>query len=184
MTQIALPPLAALIDAIPDYGREVARNLQVLAEDAVLTDQQKWGCFLACAHGIGVAPVVRAFEAEAQERLSPEAVDAARSAAARMGMTNIYYRALHLMQNREYEALPTRLRMNLSAPVGVERLDFELWALAVSAINGCGACLDAHEGELKKHGVEPAVVQTALRIAAVVHAVSRVTASAEAAASF
>ena len=88
------------------------------------------------------------------------------------------------MQNREYEALPTRLRMNLAAPTGVERLDFELWALAVSAINGCGACLDAHEGELKKHGVEPAVVQTALRIAAVVHAASRVTASAEAAASF
>lgn len=172
--------LTALIDAIPDYGREVARNLAVLVEDATLTDQQKWGCFLACAHGIGVASVVQTFEVEARVHLSPEAADAARSAAARMGMTNIYYRALHLMRNREYEAMPTRLRMNLAAPVGVERLDFELWALAVSAINGCGACLDAHEGELKKLGAEPVVVQTALRIAAVVHAASRVIASAEA----
>ncbi len=51
--------LTALIDRIPAHGRDIARNLEVLAAEEGLTDQQKWGCFLACAHGIGAATVVR-----------------------------------------------------------------------------------------------------------------------------
>ncbi len=99
-----------------------------------------------------------------------------------MGMTNIYYRSLHLVKNQEYTTLPAKLRMNVLANPGVEKLDFELWATAVSAINGCGACLDAHEAELRKHGMSNVQVQAALRIGAVVHATSRVVASAIAAA--
>ena len=58
--------------------------------------------------------------------------------------------------------------------------DFELWSLAVSAVNGCGMCLDSHEAELKKHGVPADRIQAALRIAAVVNAVSRVLTGEEA----
>jgi alkyl hydroperoxide reductase subunit D len=47
----------------------------------------------------------------------------------------------------------------------------------VSAVNGCGMCLDAHEAELKNHGVPAQQIQAALRIAAVVNAASRVVAS-------
>lgn len=57
---------------------------------------------------------------------------------------------------------------------GVERVDFELWCLAVSAVNGCGQCLDSHEEELRKRGLPATHVQAALRIAAVVGAVSAV----------
>ncbi len=71
--------------------------------------------------------------------------------------------------------------MNVLASPGVDKADFELWSTAVSAVNGCGACLDAHEGELKKLGLSAQQIQTALRIAAVVNAVSRVL-TAEAAA--
>jgi alkyl hydroperoxide reductase subunit D len=98
-----------------------------------------------------------------------------------MGMNNVYYRATHLLTNKEYATLPARLRMNVLANPGVEKVDFELWSTAVSAINGCGMCLDAHEAELKKHGVSAQQIQGALRIAAVVNAVSRVV-QAEAAA--
>ena len=38
-------------------------------------------------------------------------------------------------------------------------------------------CLDAHETELKKHGVSAPQVQAALRIAAVINALSRVVAA-------
>jgi alkyl hydroperoxide reductase subunit D len=64
--------------------------------------------------------------------------------------------------------------MNVLANPGVEKADFELWSLAVSAINGCGMCLDSHEAELKTHGVAAQQIQAALRIGAVVNAVSRV----------
>ncbi|MBJ7485902.1 carboxymuconolactone decarboxylase family protein [Brevundimonas sp.] len=167
----------AVRDLLPAYAKDISLNLSSLANETLLTDQQKWGCFLASAHAIGVGPVVKAIEAAAAEKLSPEAMSAAKAAAAIMGMNNIYYRSLHLMKNHEYTTLPARLRMNVLANPGVEKIDFELWSTAVSAINGCGACLDAHEGELKKHAVPSTQIQAALRIAAVVHAASRIAAS-------
>ena len=99
-----------------------------------------------------------------------------------MGMNNVYYRALHLMKNAEYRTMPARLRMNVLASPGVDKANFELWSTAVSAINGCGMCLDAHEAELKKHGVTAPQIQAALfRIAAVVNGVAQTPAGAEAA---
>jgi alkyl hydroperoxide reductase subunit D len=166
-----------LRDLLPAYAKDISLNLSSLASETILSDQQKWGTFLASAHAIGVAPVVRAIEAQAATVLSPEAMNAAKAAAAIMGMNNIYYRSLHLMKNHEYTTLPARLRMNVLANPGVEKMDFELWSTAVSAINGCGACLDAHEGELRKHGIANTQVQAALRIGAVVHAASRIIAS-------
>jgi lipoyl-dependent peroxiredoxin subunit D len=169
--------LDALRDLIPAYAKDISLNLSSLANETILTDQQKWGCFLACAHTLGVAPLVRHIEAQAATVLTPEARAAARSAAAVMGMNNVYYRAIHLLKNPEYTTLPARLRMNVIANPGVARVDFELWCTAVSAINGCGACLDAHEAELRKHGLSAPQVQAALRIGAVVHAAGRIVAS-------
>lgn len=166
--------LDALRDLIPDYAKDIRLNLGSLANETTLTDQQKWGVFYASAIAIGEAQIVQALSAEATARLSPEAINAARSAAAIMGMNNIYYRAIHLMKNQEYATLRAGLRMNVLANPGVDKVDFELWSLAVSAINGCGMCLDAHEIELKKHGVPALNIQAALRIAAVVHAASAI----------
>jgi alkyl hydroperoxide reductase subunit D len=56
----------------------------------------------------------------------------------------------------------------------VDKTDFELWSLAVSAVNGCGMCIDSHEQHLVKAGVSADQIQTAVRIASVVHAASRV----------
>src|SRR5690606_5018817 len=174
--------LDALRETLPGYAKDLSLNLSSLAGDTSLTDQQKWGCFVASAHAIGVAAVIQATERAALEAgVSPEAVTAAKAASAIMGMNNVYYRSLHLLTNPEYRTLPARLRMNVIANPGVEKVDFELWCTAVSAINGCGMCLDSHEAELKKHGLPAAQIQTALRIAAVVNAVSRVV-DAEAAA--
>lgn len=169
--------LDALRDLMPAYAKDISLNLGSLASETVLNDQQKWGAFLASAHAIGVAPVVKAIEAQAATVLTPEAMNAAKAAAAIMGMNNVYYRSLHLMKNQEYATIPARLRMNVLANPGVDKMDFELWSTAVSAINGCGSCLDAHEGALRKHGVPATHVQAALRIAAVVHAASRIVAS-------
>lgn len=170
----------ALREQIPAYAKDLSLNLSSLSNETVLNDQQKWGCFLASAYAVGQGDVIRAIEASAQ--LTDEAKTAAKAAAAIMGMNNVYYRALHLMTNQEYATLPARLRMNIIANPGVDKADFELWCTAVSAVNGCGMCLDAHEGVLKKAGVPAVNIQAALRIAAVVNAVSRVMAAEKAAA--
>jgi alkyl hydroperoxide reductase subunit D len=175
--------LDALRETLPAYAKDLSLNLSSLASETLLTDQQKWGAFVASAYAVGQPAVVKALEAAATEAgLSPEALNAAKAAAAIMGMNNVYYRAIHLASNKEYGTLPARLRMNILANPGVEKIDFELWSTAVSAVNGCGMCLDAHEAELKKHGVTAQQIQAALRIAAVVNAVSRVVAGEVAAA--
>jgi alkyl hydroperoxide reductase subunit D len=172
-----------LRDLLPAYAKDLSLNLGSLAGETLLTEQQKWGVFVASAHAVATPTVVKAIEAAAAEAgFTEEAKTAAKTAAAIMGMNNIYYRTLHIMENHEYRHLPARLRMNVLANPGVDKVDFELWALAVSAIHGCGACLDAHDKALKERGVPAVNVQAALRIAAVVHAVSRVVAGEEAAA--
>jgi len=172
--------LDALRETLPAYAKDLSLNLSSLAGETVLNDQQKWGCFVASAHAVGVTTVMKAIEdAAAAAGLTAEAKTAAKAASAMMGMNNIYYRALHLLHNAEYRTLPARLRMNIIANPGVDKADFELWCTAVSAVNGCGACLDSHEDELKKRGVPNTQIQTALRIAAVVHAVSAVVRAEE-----
>ena len=74
--------------------------------------------------------------------------------------------------------MPARLRMNALAKPGVGKADFELWSLAVSAVNGCGLCIESHEKVLREHAVSREAIQAAVRIAAVVHAVA-VTLEAE-----
>jgi lipoyl-dependent peroxiredoxin subunit D len=175
--------LDALRETLPSYAKDLSLNLSTLAGETTLTDQQKWGAFVASAYAVGEPSVVKAVNAAATAGgLTEEAATAAKAAAAIMGMNNVYYRSLHLLSNGEYKTLPARLRMNILANPGVEKVDFELWSTAVSAVNGCGMCLDAHEAELKKHAVPNTHVQAVLRIASVVNAVSRVIAAEKAAA--
>ena len=170
--------LDALRERLPAYAKDLSLNLSSLANETVLDDEQKWGAFVASAYAVGQSEVIRAVESAARAAgVSDAALTAAKSAAAIMGMNNVYYRALHLMKNGEYRTMPARLRMNVIANPGADKTNFELWSTAVSAINGCGMCLDAHEEELRKRGVPAAQIQAALRIAAVVNAASRVVAA-------
>lgn len=164
----------ALRDQIPDYAKDIRLNLGTLASETSLSDQQKWGAFLASAMATGESAVIKAITDETADKLSPEAATAARAAAAIMAMNNVYYRATHLMGTDEYQKMPAKLRMNVIGNPGVEKVDFELWSLAVSAINGCGMCLDSHEKVVRKGGLSADQVQAALRIAAAVNAAAAV----------
>ncbi len=166
--------IETLKNALPEYAKDLKLNLSTLASDESLTPQQLWGAFMACAVAARNADVVQAIEAEARQRLSPEALTAAKAAAAIMAMNNIYYRFTHLASNAEYRTLPAKLRMNVIGNPGVDKVDFELWSLAVSAVNGCGMCIDSHEQHLLKGGLGKDQIQTAVRIAAVIHAVATV----------
>jgi len=169
--------LKAFADTLPDFAKDLRLNVGSLLNDAALGDQRKYGLLLACAHGTGYKPIVDAAEAEAEGKLSPEAANAARAAAAIMAMNNVYYRFTHLASNKEYSTLPAKLRMNVIGSPGIDKADFELFSLAVSAMNGCGMCIDSHEKVLRQHGVNSEIIQTAARVAAVIKAVATVHAA-------
>jgi alkyl hydroperoxide reductase subunit D len=166
--------MRAIRDRIPDYAKDLRLNLDAISKVESLSPRQLWGTALASALAARNGELARAVAEEARTHLDGAAFAAARTAAALMGMNNVYYRALHLLSNGEYGTLPARLRMQAIASPGVERVDFELWCLAVSAVNGCGRCLDSHERELRKQGASALQVQDALRIASILHAIAGV----------
>lgn len=172
--------LDALRAALPEYAKDTRLNLGSVLTASTLPTQQLWGTALACAVAARNAVVLREIAEEAAGQLKPEAVTAAKAAASIMAMNNVYYRAKHLVGDDGYQALAARLRMQVIARPGVDKVDFELWSLAVSAITGCGVCLESHERTLRAAGLSREAVHEALRIAAVVHAAA-VTLDAEAA---
>lgn len=172
--------LEALKNALPDYAKDLKLNLGTLSNETSLSDQQKWGTFLACAFAVGEPKTIHALVGETEGKLTPEAVKAAKAAAAVMAMNNVYYRFTHLVHNEVYKTTPAKLRMSVIGAPGIDKKDFELFCMAVSAVNGCGMCMDAHEAELRKHGLTTEQIQASVRIGAVVNAVAR-TLAAEAA---
>src|SRR3569833_1354691 len=169
--------LDAIRDSIPDYARDLKLNLgAVLASTGApgLNEKQIWAVAVASAIASRNVGFAKQIEALAAGHLDGADLNAARAAAAIMGMNNIYYRFLHLVEDPEYAQMPARLRMNVIGNPGIDKQDFELLSLAVSAINGCGTCVASHERTLRKHEMSREAVQSAVRIAATVHAVARV----------
>ncbi|MDD2877695.1 MAG: carboxymuconolactone decarboxylase family protein [Acidiphilium sp.] len=166
-------PLEQLRNRIPEYARDIRLNLGTLATEPSLTEQQRAGTFVAAALAARNPDVIRAIEAEFSARLSPEAFDAARAAAAIMAMNNVYYRFTHLVGG-DYGRMPARLRMSVIGKPGVPKEDFELWSLAVSAVNGCGMCMESHETVVRAAGITQEQVLAAVKIAAVIHATATV----------
>ncbi|MHB8814920.1 MAG: carboxymuconolactone decarboxylase family protein [Steroidobacteraceae bacterium] len=169
--------LDALRDALPDYARDLKLNLgSVLSPTGApgLTERQIWAVALAAAEASRNPAFAAAIGGLAAAHLDAAYETGARAAAAIMGMNNVYYRFLHLVDDPEYGSMPARLRMNVIGNPGMDKVDFELVSLAVSAINGCGTCVASHERQVRQHGLAREAVQSAVRIAATVHAVARV----------
>jgi alkyl hydroperoxide reductase subunit D len=167
--------LDQLKSQLPAYAKDLRLNLEsVLGEGGAPGLSQKQIAMVALASAVASrhAPLTEAITQFASQHAGEKDLEGARTAAALMGMTNIYYRFLHLVEDDEYATLRAGLRMNAMANPGCDKVDFDLAAVAVSAINGCGSCVASHERTLRKHGVSAQAVQSAARIAAVMHAVA------------
>ena len=161
-----------LREPLPPYAKDTKLNLaSVLTEEGApgLTSKQIFSIALASAYAVKQTDVVQAIIGSAQEILNDQDIEAAKSAATIMAMNNVYYRFIHMASDKSYASMPAKLRMNVIGNPGVPKVDFELNCLAVSAINGCGMCIDAHVQELVKVGVTTLAVQSAVRIAAVIN---------------
>lgn len=168
---------------IPDTAKDIRLNLGSLEKSEALTPSQLWGSVVAAALATRQPTVIRAAFGEAKTRLVAASNDAAadatlaaaKTAAAIMAMNNIFYRSRHLLHDDAVNQVPARLRMQGMMTHGQPHVDFELWSVAVSAINGCGMCLESHAAKLmKEHAVRPEAINDVLRIAAVMFAAASV----------
>ena len=165
--------LEELIGGLPAYAKDLKLNYSsLIKQNTELTPQQLWGTVVATAIATRNAELTAAVIAESEANgLNAGALDAAKAAAAIMGMNNVYYRFHHLTSNETYATLPARLRMNVLRGHSVEHVDFELWCLAVSAVNACGKCVDSHEQVLRQKGATEELINAAIRVTSVIHAI-------------
>ena len=163
----------ALRDLMPETAKDIRLNLsKVLSEEGAtgLSQKQIMGTALASAFATRQPQVIAELVKEASALLSAEEIAASKAAATIMAMNNIYYRFIHLAADDEIKKMPANLRMQVIANPGVPKLDFEIFSLAVSAINGCGMCMESHMHEIVKSGLSKQGVPSAVRIASVINA--------------
>lgn len=158
---------------LPDFAKDIRLNLGNLfsnVEQTGLTPLQFYGIALSVAYSLKNQQLMHALRAEAGSSYHPELEQAAKTAAALMAMNNVYYRFIHLVEDKDFGGMPAQLRMNGLNSHGVDKADFELYALAVSSINGCGLCMASHTRQLVQQGLSKTAIQSAIRLAAVLNA--------------
>ncbi|GAB09337.1 alkyl hydroperoxide reductase AhpD [Gordonia araii NBRC 100433] len=161
-----------LKEALPEYAKDLKLNLGTISRTTALGEQQLWGTLLATAAATRNTTVIAEIGDEAADILSAEAYNAALGAASIMGMNNVFYRGRGFLDGR-YDDLRPGLRMNIIGNPGVDKVDFELWSLAVSAINGCEHCVGAHEATVREGGLDREAVLEALKVASIVAGVAQ-----------
>lgn len=160
-------------ETLKDYAKDIRLNLStVLTPEGApgLTPKQIATIALACAYATRTRALVDAIKADSVSVLGDSEVEAAKAAATIMAMNNVFYRTQHFTENADVKKLPARLRMNVIGKPGVDKADFEIACLAVSAIGGCGMCVNAHINEILKAGLTTDAAHSAIRIAATIQA--------------
>ena len=159
-----------LRDTLPDAAKDTRLNLQSVLQQSSLSNEQLWGTAVASAIATRNSEVAQAVFADAKDKVSAEVIEDAKAAASLMAMNNVYYRFRHMIGKESYSTKPARLRMNwIGKPLG-SKVDFELFCLAVSAINGCEMCMRSHEEVVANGGLSEDQIHDAVRIAAVIQA--------------
>jgi alkyl hydroperoxide reductase subunit D len=156
--------------AIPDAAKDIKLNLQSVLQPGPLTAAQRWGVAIASAVATRNVRLRDALIEDARREVTAEVIDDALAAAALMAMNNVYYRFRHMIGKESYSQMPARLRMQRIARPASNKTDFELFCLAVSAINACEMCIRSHEDAVIKGGLSEDQVHDAIRIAATINA--------------
>jgi alkyl hydroperoxide reductase subunit D len=162
--------LEELRATIPEPARDIKLNLQSVLQPGSLSPAQRWGVAIASAVATRNPRLRDAVIGDARTDVGAEVIDDALAAAALMAMNNVYYRFRHLVGKSSYNEMPARLRMQRIARPLTNKADFELFCLAVSAINGCEMCIRSHEAVVVQGGISEEQVHDAVRIAATINA--------------
>lgn len=157
-------------ERLPEFAKDARINLGKvldLTQTDGLSEEQVVGSALAVAFHIGNQVLINELLAlpHAEKLQEP-----AKLAASLMAMTNVYYRFIHLSESPELAQVPAGLRMQSMMSPGIDRVSFEVFSLAVSILNGCGACISAHTKQLQEQGLKVQAIARIGRISAVIHA--------------
>jgi alkyl hydroperoxide reductase subunit D len=168
--------LQSIKERIPDYAKDLRLNLDAVIARSSLAPAEAAGAALAAAFAAKAPALVAALSTH--EALDATHVQGALTAAALMGMNNVWYPYVEMAADDELKTLRAELRMNAYATHGgVERRSFELYALAASIVGKCEFCVQAHYEALREAGLTTQQLRDVGRIAAVINAIAQVEAT-------
>jgi alkyl hydroperoxide reductase subunit D len=161
-------------ESIPDHAKDIKLNLDAVMNRSGLDEVDAHACALAAAIAAGNGDL--AFEISMNGPLAgTDEREAAKTAAALMGMNNVYYPFVEMTEDADLKGLPPGLRMNAYATYGgVSKKKFEMYALAASIVGKCQFCVKNHYDLLKKEGMSVTELQMVGKIAAVINAIGKV----------
>jgi lipoyl-dependent peroxiredoxin subunit D len=168
--------LNSIKSLIPDYAKDIRLNLDSVVARSSLDPADALGAMLAAAFAANSKTLIDAIRTSGQ--LAEIDTNAALTAAALMGMNNVWYPYVEMADDNDLKTQRPELRMNAYATHGgVERRRFELYALAASIIGKCHFCIQSHYKLLKETGMSATQLRDVGRIAAVVSATAQVLAA-------
>jgi alkyl hydroperoxide reductase subunit D len=160
-----------IVQQIPDTAKDIRLNLDAVLSRSSLSPEDALGVALAAAFAARSPQLVQALKAG-----TPQAeANAALTAAALMGMNNVWYPFVEMAEDEELKTMRPELRMNAYATHGgVSKAKFEAYALAASIVGKCHFCVKSHYELLKKEGWTTQQLRDVGRIAAVINATAQV----------
>jgi alkyl hydroperoxide reductase subunit D len=159
--------LTAIKAQLPDWAKDIRLNLDGTIARSTLAPEDAVGVALAAAYASRCPTLVQAFKSG----LSEADATGVLTAAALMGMNNVWYPYVEMTDDAQLKSLPAQLRMNAYATSGgIDKKRFELFALAASIVGKCHFCVQSHYALLKKEGMTVEQLRDVGRIAAVVNA--------------
>lgn len=157
------------------YLRDLKLNLTSTLTSEQLTAKECALLGLSIAVNNNNTVLTRFFTRYAHEQGATAAETAeAAGCASLLASNNVFYRFRHFTQKEKYTQLPARIRMQLMMKPVTGKEFFELLSLAVSAVNGCEMCVNAHEDSLIKLGTTEERIFDAIRIASLVTATGKI----------
>jgi alkyl hydroperoxide reductase subunit D len=161
-------------ESIPDHAKDIKLNLDAVMNRSGLDEVDAHACAFAAAIAANNGDL--AFEISMNGPLvGTDEREAAKTAAALMGMNNVYYPFVEMTEDPDLKGLPPGLRMNAYATHGgVSKKKFEMYALAASIVGKCHFCVKNHYDVLKKEGMTVTELQAVGKIAAVINAIGKV----------
>jgi alkyl hydroperoxide reductase subunit D len=163
-----------IVQQIPDTAKDIRLNLDAVLSRSSLSPEDALGVALAAAFAARSPQLVQALKSGAP---ATEA-NAALTAAALMGMNNVWYPFVEMAGDSELQTMRPELRMNAYASHGgVSKAKFEVYALAASIIGKCHFCVKSHYELLRKEGWTTQQLRDVGRIAAVINATAQVLAA-------
>jgi alkyl hydroperoxide reductase subunit D len=157
------------------YLRDLKLNLTSTLTSEHLSTKECALIGLSTAINNNNKPLTIYFTKYAQEQGATAAETAeAAGCASLLASNNIFYRFRHFTQKEKYTQIPARIRMQLMMKPVTGKEFFELMSLAISAVNGCEMCVNAHEDSLIKLGTVEERIFDAVRIASLVTATGKI----------